>query len=413
MPVASTPRFSTDFDRPLTGLEAPAVLISGSHPSVRIVEGFARGVGIVGRFTAANGMLAIKLATNGQPVRVEVVLRQDQESAAWLSRRAPADEERTPGDVRLVLLHSQGAVRGAALLSRRPGSRRPARASIVFILSPQELPDDGLLVLDMRSIPDDLLPKNAGFASHAVRGLAVTRIEVTHAVPAVTARQTELVLDAASCLRHGVLSTGDLPEVDVSGRRPLPFNVFALNLSSVGPGTDERAMVELRLAARLSTKAEALLPAPLVRVVDGGPVGRARGKAKRLRTKLLPLRAAAVRELRRELKMPRLAAVVERTTRSRVAEPNGVLAKLLAADALRVDVVGLSDGAPVSVSSSVKKFQLVLRMPLTHTPMLTRVGSQAGVNADLLQGRSLIWSVVSATFTHDVEEPVQPEGSRA
>lgn len=397
LPASSTPRFSTAFDRPVEGLEPPAVLVSGTHPAVRLVEGFARGVGLVGRFTASSGMLAIKLASHGEAVRVEVLLRLDQESSRWWTTRAPADEQRTPGEARLVLLHSQGACRGGAVLRRRPGSRGPARASLAFTLTAQELPDDGLLILDLKTLAGSPLEADGRFASHAGLGVAVMRIEVTYAVGAPAAGHSDLVLDGATCLRQGLVSAGDLPDLDLAGAGSLPLGVCVANPSPPGyrAGRDSVALV---LTARSGTRAEAILPAPLVRGVDGGPVGRLRAKGQRLSTKLVPLRAAAVRELRRELNMPRLAAAVERSASKRIDEPVGVLADLLTLDALRVETLSLPSGTSVQVPHEVDGDRLVLRLASSDTPLLVRVSVDPETARSVLQKHPLVWTVESMTF---------------
>src|SRR5690242_11574953 len=94
MAEPATNAFATQFDLPAPALEPPSDLASGVDPALRIVDGFVRGVGIVGRFGASPAMLAMKVASAGRPVRVTALVRLDGTAVRWWDRRVPAS---TPG----------------------------------------------------------------------------------------------------------------------------------------------------------------------------------------------------------------------------------------------------------------------------------------------------------------------------
>ncbi|BCJ36461.1 hypothetical protein Athai_39640 [Actinocatenispora thailandica] len=142
--------FDTVLDRPVPALRPPVTVRTGGGASLQICDGFVRGTGIVGRFSASPGLLGLKVAAGG-PVRVSVVLRADRETATWWEHRVPDSvRPRRPHAARLLLVRSQGATRAAALLTRPRGAfALDATATVRFDLAADELPADGLLVLEI------------------------------------------------------------------------------------------------------------------------------------------------------------------------------------------------------------------------------------------------------------------------
>lgn len=142
--------FDTVFDRPVSALRPPATVRTGGGASLQVCDGFVRGTGIVGRFSASPGLLGLKV-TAGGPLRVTVVLRADRETATWWEHRVPESvRPRRPHGARLLLVRSQGATRGAALLTRPRGAfALDATAAVRFDLTADEVPVDGLLVLEV------------------------------------------------------------------------------------------------------------------------------------------------------------------------------------------------------------------------------------------------------------------------
>jgi hypothetical protein len=410
--MSTKPRFTTDFDLPVTALELPGMVVSGRDPAVRIVDGFARGIGIVGRFTASTGMLAVKVEAHGAAVRVETLVRLDAKAIQWWGRKVPADvQPRIPEGARLLLLHSQGALRAAALLSRRKWTRGPARAWLSFDLAGDELPDDGLLVFNLEEPVLDLPSWADGFSRHASVGIAVMRMQITPLAPQATAGRRSLsVLDAASSERSGMLSTGDLPAIDATGTRPLPTGAFLLNPPPCGLRPQEASSLVVQVEAHRATRIQSTLPYPLVRLLEGGPVGRGRRRVRRLGKRLRPLRAAAAREVRTELKMPKVPAAIEKKIRTWRSEPKGIIARLGKAEALSVEAVWLDSGMSMPVDYDFVGGRLVLRFAVAHIgPILVHVGVIADRAAPLLGNRPLNWQVREVRFA-EAGKTGQPAG---
>ncbi|HYN97684.1 MAG TPA: hypothetical protein VES42_27920, partial [Pilimelia sp.] len=145
--------FGTDFDEPPPTLSVPGVLAGGQEPALRASDHFVRGHRVVGRFGAAESMIGLKVRAGGLPVRVTAHLRLDSAALTWWAERADPRAVAAaagPERPRLVLVSSQGRPRGAALLARaRVGAQAvDARAVVAFALAAEEVPDDGLLLLD-------------------------------------------------------------------------------------------------------------------------------------------------------------------------------------------------------------------------------------------------------------------------
>jgi hypothetical protein len=85
--------------------------------------------------------VAVKVATAGRGARVRLELRLDA------AREGGLDD----GGPRLALVRAQGRVRAAALLSTRTTTPVPVDAvsTVEFSIAPAELPDEGLLVVEV------------------------------------------------------------------------------------------------------------------------------------------------------------------------------------------------------------------------------------------------------------------------
>lgn len=176
MPVGAW--FATDFDVPAEVLTLPAEVTSGQQGGVCVVDQVVRGTGIVGRISGDFGAVALKVRADGQPVRVAVVVHLDELATRWWSDRVrPGRNE--PERPRVVLVRSQGRVRGAALLARRQGwlGAAGAQATVEFDLAAQELDHDGLLVVELGEpqLPGWAVP---GLSARGALGLRINRISV-------------------------------------------------------------------------------------------------------------------------------------------------------------------------------------------------------------------------------------------
>lgn len=179
--------FDTLLDRPVPALDLPATVDSGGGAAVQVCDGFVRGTGIVGRFSACPGLVGVKIAAGGVPVRVTLGLCADPETAAWWQHRVPEPVgPRRPHDPRLLLVRAQGATRAAVQLARPAGAfALSATATVAFDLAADEVPEDGLLVLELADPPAGI-----GGLPHAAVGVRLDTVTVvpapTPAAPAVS-----------------------------------------------------------------------------------------------------------------------------------------------------------------------------------------------------------------------------------
>ncbi|MGA8112722.1 MAG: hypothetical protein WCA46_03555 [Actinocatenispora sp.] len=164
--MTSSLTFSTDLDRTVPPLPLPTTVRNGGDRSLSIADGFVRGTRIVGRFSADPGLIGLKVAAAGRPLRVTVEIRADAETASWWQHRVPDRvKPRNPHGPRLLLVRSQGVTRTAVLLARRPGAfALDARATAQFDLPAEDVPDDGLLIIEFADAGaalglGDLLPQ--------------------------------------------------------------------------------------------------------------------------------------------------------------------------------------------------------------------------------------------------------------
>lgn len=129
---------ATAFDVPGVAGRVPLTVGSGHDAAVRVLDGIAPADAIVGECGEGAGVVAVKVATAGRGALVRLDLR------------LPADAE--SGGTRLAVVRSQGRVRAAALMSTRTGTPAPpvdAVSTVEFVLDPVELPDEGLLVVEL------------------------------------------------------------------------------------------------------------------------------------------------------------------------------------------------------------------------------------------------------------------------
>lgn len=174
--------FDTLFDDPVDGLAVSSVVSSGRDPALRMVDGFVRGIAVVGRCAATPTLLAFKVAARGQPIRVRVWVRFDWTAVKWWSERVVGGSVAGGRRARLLLVRSQGRLRHAFVLSRqRHGTtEKVARACITFDLAADEVPDDGLVIVELLDPTDVALPAPvaAGLVRQPTVGLQVDHVEI-------------------------------------------------------------------------------------------------------------------------------------------------------------------------------------------------------------------------------------------
>ena len=343
--------FTTEFDEPAPALEVPGVVRSGRASAFCATDHFVRGRHIVGRISARAGMLALKVRADGRPLRVRMELRLDSASLDWWQERSETADETTVDSVRalarLVLVRSQGSLRRAVMLARNHDQSAPSdvRSVIWFDLAADEVPEDGMLVIEVADAWR-MLPQWAAdsFADSSAVGIRVEWIEVSP-VPddaPVTAGR----LDGARCQVLGVASTGGLvgpPTSEDPGQPRTPFVVIN------PPPSGRTAGAELRCRLRPATRARRALTPPPSSAWSRSLPGRAIAKAKRSWRKAI----------RRAGRFDPWAA--------RPVSPEGVT----------VQAVSLADGRPVSLRAQGVGGQLDLSLA-PEGPVLVGVANGGG-----------------------------------
>lgn len=130
---------ATSYDeRPLT-VGAQRVT-SGRDPVVRMVEGFVRGVAIVGRASRPESVLVLETGDVGQALVIEIELALDAESAIWWNQRSSGahrhhpdlETNRLPRHLGVGLAGTEGTeVVFAAASHQSPSPTAVARVSVV------------------------------------------------------------------------------------------------------------------------------------------------------------------------------------------------------------------------------------------------------------------------------------------
>jgi hypothetical protein len=170
--------FRTDYDEPSVAAPVPVEVTSGMDPAVSILDQTVRGHAIVGRIVGDFGAVALKLRTDGRPLRVTAEIGLDDVGTWWWSDRVRPSPF-TPERPRLLTVRAQGRVRGAVLLSRRQGPRRAAgaTASLSFDLAEAELAGEGLFILEFGEAPN-LDWAAAALCPRPAVGVRINRIEL-------------------------------------------------------------------------------------------------------------------------------------------------------------------------------------------------------------------------------------------
>ena len=177
------PQLTTAYDRTVQPLEVPASLVRGDLPALQVVDGFARGAAIPGRFTRSPGLVGVKVAPleGSDVLRVTATLMIDKASAAWWRDRVPADvQPREPERPRILLVRAQGRTRTATVLHTTPDA--PGQVAVTFEVDAAELAGAELLVLEFCDLPPAAMARLADVATgHALVGIGLKEVRVEQA----------------------------------------------------------------------------------------------------------------------------------------------------------------------------------------------------------------------------------------
>jgi hypothetical protein len=224
---------------------------------LQVTDRLQRGSQIVGRFETS-GLAGFKVSAQGRPLRVLVSLSADERSVSgWHSGRAEAAT--LP---RLVQIRSQGRLRQCVLLRGKK-----AHARVAFDLTPEEIPDDGLICVEALDITegdgvcDSVRQAVAGrVAPDGVAGVRLDKVVFEEPPPVDYDPDT---LDGSRCELYSLISAGGLANVNRQGVRALRSGMFVVN-----PVLKDRFGSSGRITLRLGTRAEAvsMIPATWRRV---------------------------------------------------------------------------------------------------------------------------------------------------
>ncbi|WP_067495117.1 hypothetical protein [Actinoplanes sp. TFC3] len=242
--------FATDYD------EAPHYvgglpLEVGSGRDLAIVDQVVRGQSIVGRVTGDYGAVGVKMHNPGVPTRVSVLVHLDEVATRWWSDRV-RPSRLAPELPRLVLVRAQGALRGAAVLARRQGLRSAggAKATVEFDLGPEDLDEDGLLMVELAE-PSRPAWTTGRIAARAALGLRLDKISVRpQGGPATVAAPVPTGCDLA-------IIPADVPEVfrlEVSPVTPAPPLPVSPTHKWARKKPARAGFKALRIARRASTR---------------------------------------------------------------------------------------------------------------------------------------------------------------
>ncbi|MEO3874432.1 hypothetical protein ABGB18_37040 [Nonomuraea sp. B12E4] len=245
---------STDLDQVILPAIPPVHLLSGQISALQVTDRLQRGGHIVGRFEAS-GLVGFKVAAHGRPLRVQVSLSTDDMSVnGWHNGQT---EPQGPALPRLVQVRSQGRLRQCVLLKGRR-----AHAKVAFELSADEIPDDGLIcveVLDImegEGISEQVRQAASGrVLPDGVAGLRLNKV-VFELIP-----ESEFdpdTLDGLRCEFSSLVSAGGL----ANWNRRQGLRVLRSGMLVINPVFRDTFGSSGRLTLRLGAKAEAasLLP---------------------------------------------------------------------------------------------------------------------------------------------------------
>jgi hypothetical protein len=385
----------TEFDRPAARLAVPGAVESGRRPELRLDDGLARGDGVVGRFEASPALVAVKLAPVRGDVTVTVRLAADEDTAAWWERRVPVTvRPRSPHEPRLLRVRSQGRTRGAVVLARRPWDfALRGRARFAFRLTPDELPDDGILIVELADVTRDLPASLAAtLAPHAAVGVRLDAIELTVASADAPAAGSGTV-DGGAAERLGLVATGG---GSGGGTVPVRGGFFA-----VPPAASGSVTWQLRAGLVRDAGPDPVLPEP------GPPIPRRAPNEPPLSTreKAVAVARHEADALRTDLWL-RGRHVTARGLRRATRPIHGALAAhlrdvLLDRGLLRARVLPLEDGpaVPCRVSAGpVGQVSVSCDAPPDVPAVVDLTHTAADVNAFArATGARLCWHLVSVT----------------
>ncbi|MGH3465333.1 MAG: hypothetical protein ACRDP9_28015 [Kribbellaceae bacterium] len=399
------PRLLTAYDRRVPALGLPGTLDRGNSPSLQVVDGFARGASVPGRFIRSPGLVGLKVTPSGSAaVRVSFTLTMDDMSAKWWEDRVPADvQPRNPAAPRVLLVRAQGRTRTAVVAGRAGKGARQVPVS--FDLDPAEVDADGLFALELQDLPRVPAWLAGVVTPHALVGLGLGPVSLEPVLsdgtvdpedPAITA-QPETV-PAQTPLYGGLLVA------DPSRDQP-PWRIRAVMTApppSRGPASasgQPRSSIPPRPAdGPVVPPSQHRLPPPPPRTRVGRWAAGMRSRvAAESRINGTAARARAARATPPAITAGRSSASVSRSAAG-VVQPDDVLTELVAdlvrEGRIRVRSVGLTTGVETSFSVGLDEdvLELTPSSPLTELSLVrVEVVEDELISAPELRRYGVVW----------------------
>lgn len=227
---------TTDYDEP-AGAAPPALLTSGQDRTLRVADQFLRGVAIIGRAMGSPAVLGLKVEPGDGPVRIRLHLQWDRHTFGLWDRFTGKDIPREAAShPRLILIRAQHELRQAVLLTE-PRGKRLLRATAAFDVPAEEIPRDGMLLLELWGAAEWPVPLPSGLvpplAPNATSGLSFNQIEIAQCK---RSPEEEVGGNGRASEREAMVSLGGLGrnELDNPGPRRLRSPLVVVNPNERG-----------------------------------------------------------------------------------------------------------------------------------------------------------------------------------
>lgn len=185
---------ATDFDKVTVSHELPITLDQSIPGAVALIDGAVRAPHRLARVVRPSGLLGLSVVPTSEVLTVQVDLRVDELSTrmwhdhligtrAKMKRNDDKDAEVELPDVsgrhRSLRITAQGRVVAGAVLGHRPLDGEATTERVVFQVKPDQIGDDGLLMIGLESTRADehAWSRSAAMQDGAV-GVAIARVHL-------------------------------------------------------------------------------------------------------------------------------------------------------------------------------------------------------------------------------------------
>lgn len=185
---------ATDFDKESVSHELPITLDQGVPQAVALIDGAVRAPHRLARVVRPSGLLGLSLVPTTEVLTVQVDLRVDALSTrmwhdhllgtrAKMKRNDDKDAEVEVPDVsgghRTLRVTAQGRTVAGAVLGHRPLDGEATSSRVLFRVTPDQIGEDGLLMIGLESSRADESAWQTGAAMEdGAVGVAIARVHL-------------------------------------------------------------------------------------------------------------------------------------------------------------------------------------------------------------------------------------------